>query len=529
VRVCIYIYLVALAVHTCAAQATRVTPATMLAAPATNDRVMVSAAGAWVDQPISYLNYWTKSGNHLNYSVTNGYVGIGVTPAFKLHLKDAAASYVAQFEGSASTTLINIGSGTETGQSGLVVRSAGGQLWVSSDATTGIMSLGGTSGASGFSFLLGGAERMRLHQSFRLAIGGGYTNPIALVTNTSVAYDDNFATAGNGQGFAFNSGDGSLNYAGAIRNEADNGSLGGNGFLVQADPNGRGAFVLSVTRSNAAKTRLFTVQGNGITTVGNITGLSNALNVSGAAYASGDGSGVAFWTGSGMGIRSTSGAISLDTPSGTGGAVSIRPRTLNNAAVFHTDGRTTLGSSSNNAIDQLQVTGTVLITSTLKLGTTTAIISTGTAGGQIQLFSRGSFQLPTFFTVGAAPSSPGNGDLWSEISSGAGGVHRVFMRANDTNRALSFLGDLEPIKGKVAAAGTLTKGVGLTSSKTATGLYSVSLSTTATDANYAIILTTPDGFRASYSGQSTSGFTVVTRDSAGSLADSEFMVQILAR
>jgi hypothetical protein len=68
------------------AQQTSVTPASLLKAPAGNDRVMVSNGGVWGDQPISYLqslNYWSAQGVDLYHA--SGNVGIGTsTPSQRL-------------------------------------------------------------------------------------------------------------------------------------------------------------------------------------------------------------------------------------------------------------------------------------------------------------------------------------------------------------------------------------------------------------------------------------------------------------
>lgn len=391
-----------------------------------------SGGGIWTSLTATQglTNYWTKAGSHLEYVGAGWYVGIGKsTPAYKLHVKDPNASYVAQFEGSTSTSIINVGSGSENGQSAIVVKTAGGQTWIGQDAVTGLSSITGTSGSTGFQFNLGGSERMRLHSTYRLAIGGGYTSPIALITNTSTAYDDNYGTVGNGSGFAFNSGTTSINYAGGIRNEADNGSLGGNGFLVQGDIQGRGAYVLSVTRSNAAKTRLFTVTGNGQTHVGNFTGASRAFNVNGESYFSGNtgfgvmlpfakvhveggdiyclnnGSNPRFLLGDGVGagnyggFRWVSASDQLQLYTDNGGA--------GNGLNLFESNNVAIGSETDNGFDRLQVTGNIQSSGLAGIGE--RILATNAAG-----------RIVPATTVTAAQQLSGNfGQLYGHVNSDA--------------------------------------------------------------------------------------------------------------
>jgi hypothetical protein len=64
------------------AQPTKTNPANMLKAPVANDRVMVSNNGAWVDQPLSYVQNWLTSGNDVVRSGSNATLVIPTNGTF---------------------------------------------------------------------------------------------------------------------------------------------------------------------------------------------------------------------------------------------------------------------------------------------------------------------------------------------------------------------------------------------------------------------------------------------------------------
>lgn len=125
----------------------------------------------------NFISKWSPSNNILTNSqlFENGVnIGLGtLLPEWKLHIKDISNSYVAKFQGGASSVVI-VGDQFLGGQSSTKYLNSTGEMWVGMGDNLGIIS--STAGATGMAFWTTGSEKMRLLNNGNLGIGT--TNPI---------------------------------------------------------------------------------------------------------------------------------------------------------------------------------------------------------------------------------------------------------------------------------------------------------------------------------------------------------------
>lgn len=154
-----------------------------------------------------------------------------------------------------------------------------------------------------------------------------------------------------------------------------------------------------------------------------------------------------------------------------------------------------------------------------------AALGPGTSGQYLK--TQGAAANPTWATVSAGVGTITGVTAGDGLTGGgsSGGVTLDVGAGNGISVAANTVDVICPVWsfGRVANGGTLQNGYYCSTSKTATGTYSVTFSSAASSAQYAILITSSTGISGGYSSQTANGFTVTLRaTTTGTNTDAEW-------